>query len=59
MLRAAARAARLIDAMSDAGLERRLVADLALLTSPGHGIDGAEIYGRALADVGQPGLGRR
>lgn len=59
VLRAAARAARLVDAMSDAGLERRLVTDLGLLTSPGHGIDGAEIYERALADVGQPGPGRR
>ena len=40
-----------------AGLERRLVADLALFSSPGYHIDGAEIYRRALAEVGQPGLG--
>ena len=35
-------------------LERRLVADLGLLTSPGFHLDGAEIYRRALAEVGQP-----
>lgn len=52
-LRAAAWAARRIDALSGSRLERRLVADLALLKSPGHGIDGAEIYRRALAEVGQ------
>ena len=55
VLRAAARAARLVDELAGAGLEARLVADLALFTSPGHGIDGAEIYRRALAEVGQPG----
>ena len=55
VLRAAARAARLVDRLTGTGLERRLVADLALFTSPGHGIDGAEIYRRALAEVGQPG----
>jgi len=65
VLRAAARAARLIDGLHDGtidrtgatGLERRLVADLALLASPGHRVDGAEIYRRALASVGQPGPG--
>jgi hypothetical protein len=57
VLRAAARAARLVDGLANAGLERRLVADLALFTSPGHRIDGAEIYERALTAVGQPGLG--
>ena len=57
VLRAAARAARLVDAVAQAGLERRLVDDLALLTSPGHQIDGAEIYERALVSVGQPGSG--
>ena len=56
ILRAAARAARLVDGIASAGLERRLVADLALFSSPGHRIDGAEIYERALAEVGQPGL---
>ena len=35
-------------------LEGRLVEDLALFSSPGHGIDGAEIYCHALAEVGQP-----
>lgn len=50
---AAAWAARRIDALAGSGLERRLVADLALLSSRGHGIDGAEIYRRALAEVGQ------
>ena len=57
VLRAAARAARLVDAVAQAGLERRLVDDLALFTSPGHQIDGAEIYERALVSVGQPGSG--
>ena len=56
VLRAAARAVRIVDGMADAGLERRLVADLALFSSPGHRIDGATIYGRALAAVGQPGV---
>lgn len=55
VLRAAAYAARLVEALKPAGLERRLVADLSLLTSPGHHLDGAEIYERALAEVGQPG----
>jgi hypothetical protein len=56
VLRAAARAVRIVDGLADAGLERRLVADLALFSSPGHRIDGATIYGRALAAVGQPGV---
>lgn len=54
VLRAAARAARLVDGLVQSDLERRLLADLALFTSPGHHIDGAEIYQRALAAVGQP-----
>ena len=54
VLRAAARAVRLVDELAQTGLERRLVADLALFTSPGHHIDGAEIYRRALAEIGQP-----
>lgn len=56
VLRAAARAVRLIDEQAEAAgeLERRLVADLALFISPGHGIDGAEIYRLALDEVGQP-----
>jgi hypothetical protein len=59
VLRAAARAVRLTDrhAPGTGALERRLVADLALFTSPRHGVDGAEIYRRALDDVGQPGFG--
>lgn len=54
VLRAAAWAARRIDGLAGAGLERRLVADLATFTSPGHGVDGAEIYRNALTEVGQP-----
>ena len=57
VLRAAARAARLADDLAAAGLERRLVADLALFTSPGHRIDGAAIYEQALGTVGQPAIG--
>lgn len=53
-LRAAAWAARTVDGIGGSSLERRLVSDLALLSSPGHRIDGAEIYRRALAEVGQP-----
>lgn len=59
VLRAAARAARLVDGVADAGLERRLVDDLALFTSPGHQIDGAGIYELALVAVGQPGAPER
>ena len=59
VLRAAARAARLVDGLVPTDLERRLVADLALFTSPGHYVDGAEIYRRALAEVGQPGADDR
>ena len=55
VLRAAARAARLVDGLVPSALERRLLADLALFSSPGHRIDGAEIYRRALAEVGQAG----
>jgi hypothetical protein len=51
-LRAAAWSARRIDALAGSALERRLLTDLALLTSRGHHIDGAEIYRRALAEVG-------
>jgi hypothetical protein len=52
-LRAAAWAARRMDGLAGSTLERRLLADLATFTSPTHGIDGAEIYRRALAEVGQ------
>jgi hypothetical protein len=56
VLRSAARAVRLVDEAAGSALERRLVADLGLLTSPGHRIDGAGIYDRALTAVGQPGV---
>jgi hypothetical protein len=54
VLRAAARAVRLVDEVTGAGLEDRLVADLSLLTSPSRGIDGSAIYRQALREVGQP-----
>jgi hypothetical protein len=54
ILRAAARAVRLVEEAGSAGLEQRLVADLALLRSPSSGRDGAAIYGQSLEDVGQP-----
>ncbi len=53
VLRAAARAARIVDEATGTSLERRLVADLSLFVSPSRGLDGAEIYRMALADVGQ------
>ncbi len=53
VLRAAARAARLVDGLAGTNLEGHLVADLALFTSPSSGLDGAAIYRTALADVGQ------
>jgi Domain of unknown function (DUF3536)/Glycosyl hydrolase family 57 len=53
VLRSAARAARLVDGLAGSRLESRLVADLALLTSPGHRLDGAAIYARALATDGR------
>lgn len=54
VLRAAARAARLVDGLAGTMLERRLVADLATFRSPSLGIDGATIYRQALSEVGQP-----
>jgi hypothetical protein len=54
VLRAAARAARLVDTIAGTSLERRLVADLSLFSSPSTGLDGAAVYNVALADVGQP-----
>lgn len=59
ILRCAARAARLVDGVAGSRLERRLVDDLALFVSPSAGIDGAEIYRAALADVRQPGPEQR
>jgi hypothetical protein len=50
----AARAVRLIDGAAGTNLERRLLDDLSLLTSPSRRIDGAAIYHEALADAGQP-----
>jgi hypothetical protein len=54
ILRSAARAARIVDERLGAAVEARLVADLALFTSPSRGFDGAAIYRMALAEVGQP-----
>ena len=54
VMRAAARAARLVDLRAGTRLEARLVEDLALFASPGHDVDGATIYRQALAEVGQP-----
>ena len=54
VLRSAARAVRIVDALAGTNLERRLVDDLGLLASPALGIDGAMIYRRALSEVGQP-----
>jgi hypothetical protein len=53
-LRFAARAARLVDEHLDASVERSLVADLGLFTSPSTGRSGAEIYADALREIGQP-----
>ncbi len=54
VLRAAARAVRIADAVAGTRLEGRLVRDLASFTSPSRGLDGAAIYRMALADVDQP-----
>jgi hypothetical protein len=54
VLRAAARAVRLVDGLAGTSLESRLVADLAALRSPALEIDGATIYRQALGEVGQP-----
>jgi hypothetical protein len=54
VLRAAARAARLVDELAGARLEARLLEDLALVVSPATGTDGVAIYRQALAEVGQP-----
>jgi hypothetical protein len=54
VLRAAARAARLVDGQLGSRLEHRLVADLGLLVSPSTHLDGAAIYREALAEVDQP-----
>jgi hypothetical protein len=54
VLRAAARAVRLVDKVAGTRLEQRLVEDLATFSSPSRGLDGAAIYRMALADVDQP-----
>jgi hypothetical protein len=54
VLRAAARAARMVDEATGSWLERRLLADLSLFVSPSRALDGAAIYRMALDDVGQP-----
>ena len=59
VLRAAARAARIVDAAAGTTLEGRLVDDLSLFVSPSRGLDGAAIYRMALAEVGQPARHRR
>ncbi|HEY6057743.1 MAG TPA: DUF3536 domain-containing protein, partial [Candidatus Limnocylindrales bacterium] len=53
-LRSAARAVRIVDLLAGTTLERRLLDDLELFTSPSQRIDGAAIYRAALAEVGQP-----
>jgi hypothetical protein len=54
VLRAAARAVRLVDGLAGTDLELRLVEDLSALRSPSTGMDGAAIYRKALSEVGQP-----
>jgi hypothetical protein len=54
ILRAAARAVRIVDGLAGSQLERRLVDDLSVLASPSRRLDGAALYSQALADVGQP-----
>jgi hypothetical protein len=54
VLRAAARAVRLVDGLAGTALEARLLADLETFRSPATGMDGASIYGAALRAVGQP-----
>jgi Domain of unknown function (DUF3536)/Glycosyl hydrolase family 57 len=51
-LRAATRAARLMDELTGSGLERRFVADLAMIHGPG-AQDGVTLLGAALQAVGQ------
>ncbi|HET9520086.1 MAG TPA: DUF3536 domain-containing protein, partial [Candidatus Limnocylindrales bacterium] len=54
LLRSAARAVRIVDGMVGTRLEGRLVADLAIFSSPSRHLDGAAIYRMALAEIGQP-----
>ena len=57
VLRAAGRASQIVDEVAGTSLESRLLDDLSLFVSPSRGLDGAEIYRIALADVGQPARG--
>ena len=54
VLRAAAKASRMVDAIAGSALEHRLLEDLTLLTSPADHTDGVAIYREALEEVGQP-----
>ena len=54
VLRAAAKASRMVDDAAGTDLERRLLEDLSLLTSPSRHVDGVALYREALAGVGQP-----
>ena len=54
VLRAAARAVRLVDDVAGTRLEDALCDDLTLFTSPSRGFDGVAIYREALAEAGQP-----
>jgi alpha-amylase/alpha-mannosidase (GH57 family) len=54
VLRAAARAVRIVDGYAGTSLERRLGDDLTLLWSPLRRVDGLALYREALSDVGQP-----
>jgi len=54
VLRAAARAVRIVDEAARTRLERRFIADLALFRSPSRRLDGAALYRMALAEIGQP-----
>jgi hypothetical protein len=56
VLLCAAKAVRLMDDSAGTDLERRLVDDLSLLSSPSRRIDGAGIYAEALAEANQPVL---
>ena len=54
VLRAAARAVRLVDGRRGLGLEHRARRGPRTIQSPSTGIDGAAIYRRALVEIGQP-----
>jgi hypothetical protein len=54
ILRAAARAVRIIDSLAGTRLERHLADDLSVMRSPSRGLDGAALYRDALTAVDQP-----